>query len=77
MDEATAAAEARTMFFNSLNKQDHIERPKFFVDNNIFPQTKDVLATRATPVGIELVYGNYTTASVDTTYFGSYRSISQ
>ncbi len=71
LDEATAAAEAMTMFFNSLNKQDHIERPKFFVDNNIFPQTKDVLATRATPVGIELVYGNYTTASVDTTYFGA------
>ncbi|HET6994218.1 MAG TPA: glycine dehydrogenase (aminomethyl-transferring), partial [Chitinophagaceae bacterium] len=32
LDEATAAAEAMTMFFNLLNKQDHIERPKFFVD---------------------------------------------
>ena len=36
LDEATAAAEAMTMFFNSLNKQDHIERPKFFVDSEIF-----------------------------------------
>src|SRR5688500_13250183 len=27
LDEATAAAEAMTMFFNTLNKQDHIERP--------------------------------------------------
>jgi glycine dehydrogenase len=71
LDEATAAAEAMTMFFNSLNKQDHIERPKFFVDNDIFPQTKDVLATRATPAGIEIVYGNYNTAAIDNTYFGA------
>jgi len=71
LDEATAAAEAMTMFFNSLNKQDHIERPKFFVDNDIFPQTKDVLVTRAVPVGIEIVYGNYKTANIDNTYFGA------
>lgn len=71
LDEATAAAEAMTMFFNTLNKQDHIERPKFFVDNEIFPQTKDVLVTRAVPVGIEIVYGDYKTASVDASYFGA------
>ncbi|MBN8674900.1 MAG: aminomethyl-transferring glycine dehydrogenase [Chitinophagales bacterium] len=71
LDEATAAAEAMTMFFNTLNKQDHIERPKFFVDNEIFPQTKDVLVTRAVPVGIEIVYGDYKTATIDTSYFGA------
>lgn len=71
LDEATAAAEAMTMFFNSLNKQDHIERPRFFVDEDVFPQTKDVLATRAVPVGIELVYGNYKTAAIDDTFFGA------
>ncbi|MBL7741362.1 MAG: aminomethyl-transferring glycine dehydrogenase [Chitinophagaceae bacterium] len=71
LDEATAAAEAMTMFFNSLNKQDHIERPKFFVDNAIFPQTKDVLVTRAVPVGIEIVYGDYKTAAIDSAYFGA------
>jgi glycine dehydrogenase len=71
LDEATAAAEAMTMFFNSLNKQDHIERPKFFVDAAIFPQTKDVLVTRAVPVGIEIVEGDYQTASIDDTYFGA------
>lgn len=71
LDEATAAAEAMTMFFNTLNKQDHIERPKFFVDSAIFPQTKDVLATRAVPVGIEIVEGDYKTATIDTTYFGA------
>ena len=71
LDEATAAAEAMTMFFNALNKQDHIERPKFFVDREIFPQTKDVLVTRAVPVGIEIVEGDYTTAAIDGTYFGA------
>ncbi len=71
LDEATAAAEAMTMFFNLLNKQDHIERPKFFVDAAIFPQTKDVLITRATPVGIEIVTGDYKTATIDSSYFGA------
>ncbi|MGL6269018.1 MAG: aminomethyl-transferring glycine dehydrogenase, partial [Chitinophagaceae bacterium] len=71
LDEATAAAEAMTMFFNMLNKQEHIDRPKFFVDEEIFPQTLDVLLTRAVPVGIEIVIGNYDTASIDETYFGA------
>ncbi len=71
LDEATAAAEAMTMFFNSLNKQDHIERPKFFVDKEIFPQTKDVLVTRANPVGIEIVEGDYKKATIDSSYFGA------
>jgi glycine dehydrogenase len=72
LDEATAAAEAMTMFFNALNRDhDHIERAKFFVDKDIFPQTKDVLVTRAVPVGIEIVYGNYQSAAIDSTYFGA------
>ncbi|MDZ4793376.1 MAG: aminomethyl-transferring glycine dehydrogenase [Bacteroidota bacterium] len=71
LDEATAAAEAMTMFFNTLNKQDHIERPKFFVDREIFPQTKDVLLTRAVPIGIEIVEGDYKTAVFDSSYFGA------
>ena len=72
LDEATAAAEAMTMFFNTLNKDhDHIERAKFFVDNEIFPQTKDVLLTRATPAGIEIVFGNYESAAIDSSYFGA------
>ncbi len=71
LDEATAAAEAMTMFFNALNKQDHIERPRFFVDAEIFPQTIDVLKTRAVPVGIEIVTGDYKKAVIDATYFGA------
>lgn len=71
LDEATAAAESMTMFFNALNKQDHIDRPKFFVDSAIFPQTKEVLKTRATPVGIEIIEGDYKTATIDSSYFGA------
>jgi glycine dehydrogenase len=71
LDEATAAAEAMTMFFNLLNKQDHIERPKFFVDAETFPQTKDLLYTRANPIDIQIVEGDYKTANIDNTYFGA------
>ena len=71
LDEGTAAAEAMTMFFNALNKQDHIERPRFFVDEQVFPQTLDLLKTRALPVGIEIIVGDLQQASLDQTYFGA------
>ncbi len=72
LDEGTAAAEAMTMFFNLKNKDhDHITTPKFFVDNNIFAQTKDLLLTRAQPVGIQLVTGDHREARLDDSYFGA------
>jgi glycine dehydrogenase len=71
LDEATAAAEAMAMFFNHVNKQDHIERPKFFVDRHIFPQTLDVLITRALPLQIEIVVGDYQTSEINESYFGA------
>jgi glycine dehydrogenase len=71
LDEATAASEAMTMFFHTINKTDVVERPNFFVDEHVFAQTKDVLYTRATPLGIQLVIGDYKTAVIDDTYFGA------
>ncbi len=71
LDEATAAAEAMAMLFHHKNKSETISAPKFFVDDHIFAQTKEVLLTRATPIGIELVYGDYKTASPDESYFGA------
>ncbi len=72
LDEATAAAEAMTMFFNMLNKDhDHINRPKFFIDKEIFPQTIDVIITRANPIGVEIVSGDYKTSQIDSSYFGA------
>jgi glycine dehydrogenase len=71
LDEATAAAEAMTMIFHHVNRTDEIRQPKFFVDNDIFPQTKDVIITRAQPVGIEVVFGDHHNTQIDDTYFGA------
>jgi glycine dehydrogenase len=72
LDEATAAAEAMAMLFNHKNKDtDHITAPKFFVDENVYTQTLEVLITRATPINIEIVIGNYKTILLDETFFGT------
>ncbi|WP_341840894.1 aminomethyl-transferring glycine dehydrogenase [Chitinophaga caseinilytica] len=72
LDESTAAAEAMTMFFNALNKDhEHITRGKFFVDERVMPQTKDVVLTRAMPLQIEVVFGNYETVAIDEQFFGA------
>lgn len=70
LDEATAAAEAMSMQF-ALRKKAKKTAAKYFVDERIFPQTLDVLKTRALPLGIELVvdkYENVDIAAPD--YFG-------
>ncbi|MEP7258985.1 MAG: aminomethyl-transferring glycine dehydrogenase, partial [Flavitalea sp.] len=71
LDEATSAAEAMAMIFHHVNKTDEIKQPKFFVDAKIFPQTKDVILTRAEPIGIEIVTGDYATTVIDERYFGA------
>ena len=67
LDEGTAAAEAMTMFLH-LNKKKTAS--KFFVDEHVFPHTKDVLETRAEPLNIEIVYGNAQNQTWDDSYFG-------
>ena len=59
LDEATAAAEAMTMLHRVNSKS-----AKFFVADSCFPQTIDVLRTRAEPLGIELVLGDWRTANL-------------
>ena len=71
LDEATAAAEAMAMIFNQVNKADHITKPKLFVDAQVFPQTIDVLITRAEPIGITVIVGDYKTSVIDESFFGS------
>jgi glycine dehydrogenase len=72
LDEGTAAAEAMAMLFNHKNKNhDHITSPKFFVDEKVFAQTKDVLITRSAPIGVELVFGDFTKVVLDELYFGA------
>jgi len=70
LDEATAAAEGMAMLFHHVNTRNS-DKPKFFVDHAVYQQTKDVLQTRALPIGIELVLGDYQTAAIDETYFGA------
>src|SRR6478609_277463 len=53
LDEATAAAEAMTLLHSS-RKASKKNSEVFLVSDTCFPQTIDVLITRATPLGIEL-----------------------
>ncbi len=72
LDEATAAAEAMQMMFALRNKEmKKAGANKLFVDNKIFPQTRDVLITRSAPFGIELVYGDYDTFEFTPEVFGA------
>ncbi|MDR1809536.1 MAG: aminomethyl-transferring glycine dehydrogenase [Prevotella sp.] len=72
LDEATAAAEAATMFFG-LRSKEQIKNAanKLFVDNAVFPQTLAVVKTRALPQGIEIVTGDYKNAVLNETFFGA------
>jgi glycine dehydrogenase len=70
LDEGTAAAEAMLMFFNYKNKSD-IKANVFFVDENCFPQTIEVLNTRAWPLDIKIVVGNYKTFVFSEKVFGA------
>ncbi len=55
LDEATAAAEAMIMMFNTRSKtQVRSGVDSCLVDKHIWPQTKAVLETRATPLNIKL-----------------------
>lgn len=54
LDEGTAAAEAMHLLYAS-RKASKKNGHKLFVDQNVFPQTIDVLKTRSTPIGVELV----------------------
>jgi glycine dehydrogenase len=72
LDEATAAAEAMAMLLNNRSRE-AVENGvnKFFVSSDCFPQTIDLLKTRSTPMGIELVIGDFKTAALDGSVYGA------
>jgi glycine dehydrogenase len=71
LDEGTAAAEAMAMFF-AQRKGSRKNASRFFVSEQVLPQTLDVLRSRAIPIGIELLVGNHTEASLtDESLFGA------
>ncbi len=72
LDEATAAAEAMTMMYNSRSKEAvKSNANKLFVDQNIFPQTLAVIKTRAIPFNIEVVVGDFNSMVLDKLFFGA------
>ncbi|MBN1252104.1 MAG: aminomethyl-transferring glycine dehydrogenase [Bacteroidales bacterium] len=71
LDEGTAAAEAMIMMYNLRSRADaKAGKNVLFIDENIFPQTKDVLITRANPLGIEIQSGNFNECKLDDKIFG-------
>lgn len=72
LDEGTAAAEAMALLFDVRSRdQKKNNTNKFFVSEEILPQTLSVLQTRSTPIGVELVLGNHETFDFSSDYFGA------
>ena len=72
LDEATAAAEAMTMLYG-LRSRDAVAQGKssFFVSHECLPQTIELLKTRAKPLGIELVIGDFKTVTLNDQLYGA------
>jgi len=72
LDEGTAASEAMIMFFNSRSRNAvKSGANQCFVSCDMFPQSIDVIHTRATALGIELIYGDYKTFEFTDKVFGA------
>jgi len=72
LDESTAAAEAMALLFDVRTRDQKKNNVcKFFVSEEILPQTLSVLQTRSTPIGVELVVGNHETFDFSADYFGA------
>src|SRR3954466_2751092 len=67
LDEGTAAAEAMTLCRASVGS----ERKTFFVANNCHPQTIEIVETRAKPLGIKVIVGDFGSFKFDETVFGA------
>src|SRR4051812_39592690 len=67
LDEGTAAAEAMTLCRASVGS----ERTTFFVADNCHPQTIEIVETRAKPVGIKVIVGDFASFQFDGTVFGA------
>jgi glycine dehydrogenase len=72
LDEGTAAAEAMALLFDVRSRdQKKNNVNKFFVSEEILPQTLSVLQTRSTPLNIELVVGNHEEFDFSSDFFGA------
>lgn len=72
LDEATAAAEAMTMFHGARSRaQVKAGANTLFVDNQVFASTLAVIHTRAIPQGVKIVTGDYSTFEFSPDVFGA------
>lgn len=72
LDEATAAAEAATMFFGARSRaQIKAGANVIFVDEKVFASTQAVIHTRAIPQGMKIVTGDYKTFAFTPEVFGA------
>ena len=72
LDESTAAAEAMTMLFDLRGRQQKKDGVvKFFVSEEVLPQTLSLLKTRSKPLGIELVVGNHEEFNFSDSFYGA------
>jgi len=72
LDEATAAAEAMTMMLGARSRAAvKVGKNVLFVDEDIFPQTLDVINLRATPRDIEVVVGKFEEFELTDKMFGA------
>ena len=71
LDEATAAAEAMFMVHAKKNKKANVNRPKIWVDKDVFKQTIEVLKTRASFKQIEVVIGDKKMPPLTDEYFAA------
>lgn len=72
LDEGTAAAEAMALLFDVRTRdQKKNNANKFFVSEEILPQTLSVLQTRSAPIGVELVVGNHENFDFSTDFYGA------
>ncbi len=69
LDEGTAAAEAM-MMCHRLKEGDSDQHRVFFVSSACHPQTIDIVKTRATPLGIDVIVGDHRTFQIDASCFG-------
>ena len=72
LDESTAAAEAMALLFAVREKEKkNNDASKFFVSEEILPQTLALLQTRSEPIGVELVVGNHEEFDFSDGFFGA------
>ena len=72
LDEGTSAAEAMALLYDVRTRdQKKNNVNKFFVSEEILPQTLSVLQTRSTPIGVELVVGNHEEFDFSGEFFGA------